>query len=282
MKKGWCVVDGGATRTLGSLVAVQNVIDRNTAETGDTKILKVDTERKPIFSFGNSSENQCMSTIELGVQAGVKEGKLTVHTLDAGSGPILLSVTPSALNMSLDRQNKASLQELLRARGEDPPRGWTKIELRQRLLELDPALGEAKAKEVHRTELQEWVCRINKARSKKAQLVELCTKELELNITGNETIPTLERWALQKAYLISTPMAEDVVGFGRHSALEYQNINLYHQDYREWVLRTDAEETGCDYRLRRLAQWLRANPVDKTEKEIRVKPKAAHQPKEKY
>ena len=93
MSKGWCVVDGGATRTLGSMVAVQNVLDRNAEETGHTKLLKVDTERKPIFSFGNSSENQCMSTIELGVQAGAKEGKLTVHTLDAGSGPILLSVS---------------------------------------------------------------------------------------------------------------------------------------------------------------------------------------------
>ncbi|CAE7941821.1 unnamed protein product, partial [Symbiodinium sp. KB8] len=92
MKQGWCVVDGGATRTLGSLVAVQNVLDKNVEETGHTKLLKVDTGRKPIFSFGNSSENQCMSTIELGVQAGTKEGKLTVHTLDAGSGPILLSV----------------------------------------------------------------------------------------------------------------------------------------------------------------------------------------------
>ena len=92
MKQGWCVVDGGATRTLGSLVAVQNVLDKNVEATGHTKLLKVDTGRKPIFSFGNSSENQCMSTIELGVQAGTKEGKLTVHTLDAGSGPILLSV----------------------------------------------------------------------------------------------------------------------------------------------------------------------------------------------
>ena len=92
MKQGWCVVDGGATRTLGSLVAVQNVLDKNVEETGHTKLIKVDTERKPIFSFGNSSENQCMSTVELGVQARTKEGKLTVHTLDAGSGPILLSV----------------------------------------------------------------------------------------------------------------------------------------------------------------------------------------------
>ncbi|CAE7939336.1 unnamed protein product, partial [Symbiodinium sp. KB8] len=31
--------------------------------------------------------------------------------------------------------------------------------------------------------------------------------------------------------------------------------------YREWILKTDSEESGCDYRLRRLAQWLRENPV---------------------
>ena len=93
MRKGWCVVDGGATRTLGSVVALQSVVDQNTAMTGKTKILNVDPSRRPTFSFGNSSENTCSSTIELGVQAGNKEGKLTVHALDAGSGPILLSVS---------------------------------------------------------------------------------------------------------------------------------------------------------------------------------------------
>ena len=93
MRKGWCVVDGGATRTLGSVVALQSVVDQNTAMTGKTKILKVDPSRRPTFSFGNSSENTCSSTIELGVQAGKKEGKLTVHALDTGSGPILLSVS---------------------------------------------------------------------------------------------------------------------------------------------------------------------------------------------
>ena len=92
MTKGWCVVDGGATRTLGSATAVQHVLDCNTKKSGDPKLLKVDTERKPTFSFGNSSENQCMSTVELGVQAGSHAGKLTVHTLDHGCGPILLSV----------------------------------------------------------------------------------------------------------------------------------------------------------------------------------------------
>ena len=92
MRKGWCVIDGGATRTLGSMVALQSVVDCNTAQTGQTKVLKVATDRRPTFSFGNSSENTCVSTMELGVQAGNKEGKLTVHALDAGSGPVLLSV----------------------------------------------------------------------------------------------------------------------------------------------------------------------------------------------
>ena len=72
MRKGWCVIDGGATRTLGSMVALQSVVDCNTAQTGQTKVLKVDTDRRPTFSFGNSSENTCVSTVELGVQAGKK------------------------------------------------------------------------------------------------------------------------------------------------------------------------------------------------------------------
>ena len=185
--------------------------------------------------------------------------------------------------MSLDRKTKASLQELLRvdrAHGEEPPRGWTKIELRQRLLEIEPSLGEKSPAGTHKTELQEWVSRINKARTKKAALIELCTKDLELTLTGNETIPTLERLALQRAHLVSRPMAEDVVGFGRHAALEYQDINRYQQSYSEWVLRTAAEESGCDYRLRRLAQWLKENPVEKTEKEAEVKPRAMAKKKE--
>ena len=103
VKDGWCVLDGGATRTLGSINAVQNVLDKNMANCGNTRLLNVDLQRKPVFSFGNSSENRCASTIELGIQAAEKDGRLTIHTLDTGNGPVLMSVsTLRALGAIID------------------------------------------------------------------------------------------------------------------------------------------------------------------------------------
>ena len=165
-------------------------------------------------------------------------------------------------NMSLNKMTKAVLLDHLRAHGEEPPEGWTVMELRARLSELDPSLTEPTSRGAHKTELQKWVARINKARAKKSEMIELCTKELELTLSGNETVSTLERLALQRAHLLAEPMGGDTVGSGKHAALEYQDINRYQPKYREWILKTDAEETGCDYRLRRLARWLRNNPVE--------------------
>ena len=106
MQRGWCVVDGGATKTLGSARAVQSVLDCNQAEEGRTKLLGVDTQRQPTFSFGNSSENRCVSTVEVGIRAGDKSGRLTIHALDQGSGPILLSVASlRALGAVIDFAN---------------------------------------------------------------------------------------------------------------------------------------------------------------------------------
>ena len=70
--------------------------------------------------------------------------------------------------------NKSNLQALLREKGEEPPRKWTMLELRQRLIELDPDLANPTSTEDRKTELQKWVSKINKARAKKALLVELC------------------------------------------------------------------------------------------------------------
>ena len=104
--EGWCVLDGGATKTLGSINAVQSVIDQNLKQSGATRLLSVDTQRKPTFSFGNSSENRCASTVELGIQAAEKAGRLTIHTLDTGNGPILLSVASlRALGAIIDFSN---------------------------------------------------------------------------------------------------------------------------------------------------------------------------------
>ena len=93
IKQGYCVIDGGATRTLGSMAALQAVLDKNQAEHGEPRLLQVDTERRPRFSFGNSTEGKCSSTVELGIKAGAQDGRLTVHALDEGMGPILFSVS---------------------------------------------------------------------------------------------------------------------------------------------------------------------------------------------
>ena len=123
VRDGWCVVDGGATKTLGSITAIQHILDKNQREHGQSRLLAVDTDRQPVFSFGNSSENKCSSTVHLGIQAEEKQGQLTIHALDAGEGPVLMSVsTLRALGAIIDFKEdlicfrSVDSQRLIRAR----------------------------------------------------------------------------------------------------------------------------------------------------------------------
>ena len=90
--QGKAVIDGGATRTLGSVLALEKVIQVNENAKGHSGIESVDTGDRPVFGFGNSSKNQCLSTARLSIQADQKAGCLKVHTLDHGDGPILFSI----------------------------------------------------------------------------------------------------------------------------------------------------------------------------------------------
>ena len=164
-------------------------------------------------------------------------------------------------NMSLETLKKHELQQLMRDHGEDPPDRWTKVELRQRLVELEPELGVKGRSGDRDTELRGMIRHINQARSKKINLIQLCEAELQLVLSGNETVAQLERRAVEQAHRLSAVDGRDYVGFGKHAGLQYQDINRYHESYRTWVLQTDAESPGADYRLRRLARWLRENPI---------------------
>ena len=92
IEAGMAVVDGGATRTLGSVAAVEALLRRNLQQHGSSRLRDLDPQNRPVFGFGNSSENQCLSTCKIGVTAGGQDGQVQVHTLDCGEGPILLSV----------------------------------------------------------------------------------------------------------------------------------------------------------------------------------------------
>ena len=91
-RQGKAVIDGGATRTLASVAAMEHIMAINAQKKGNNGILGVNLQERPTFGFGNGSENHCASTIQLQVQANDRAGELKVHCLDRGSGPLLLSV----------------------------------------------------------------------------------------------------------------------------------------------------------------------------------------------
>ena len=92
VEKGMGIIDGGATRTLGSVYALEKLMAQNVEKHGENRILGVDPDNTPTFGFGNSSKDKCLSTTQVGIRADDKPGVLQVHTLDKGTGPILVSV----------------------------------------------------------------------------------------------------------------------------------------------------------------------------------------------
>lgn len=71
---------------------MEQLMSLNQEKNGQTGVNRVDSEQRPVFGFGNSSSDRCLSTAWLKVQAGGKEGELKVHTLDRGQSPILFSI----------------------------------------------------------------------------------------------------------------------------------------------------------------------------------------------
>ena len=174
---------------------------------------------------------------------------------------LVISCPRASISMSINSATKPALQQMLIDRGETPPARWSKVELRHRLLELEPELANPKKREENEPELRVWVKKINQASAKKTNLVTLCENELGLGLSGNETIAQLERKAMEQAHRLAKADPRDYVGFGKHAGLQYQDIHRYHKEYRAWVIRTAAEnQSGCDHRLSRLAQWLFENP----------------------
>ena len=103
VRQGFGVIDGGATRTLGSVVALEAIAEKNRTKYKDDRIVDIDPKDTPAFGFGNSSQDTCCSTTTMKITAGDKPGFLKVHTLDKGEGPVLLSIsTLRALGALID------------------------------------------------------------------------------------------------------------------------------------------------------------------------------------
>ena len=167
----------------------------------------------------------------------------------------------------VDTMKKAQLIAELNRLGEYPPTRWTAMELRQRLVELQPELGQNQVKnkvvqEDDATTLAEWVTVINRKKQKKAQLVALCQDHMGLQLSGHETVPQLEKQAMAWAIENTEPTPFDYVGFGKHAAETYAQA-AEDTSYCAWIVKTFEEEKGADGRLKRLAKWLIKNPPTK-------------------
>ena len=92
VREGMAVLDGGATQTIGSVAAVEAVLRKNLRDHGDSRLRGISTQGVPTFSFGNSTEDRCLSTARLAVSANGAPGEVSIHTLDKGQSPILLSI----------------------------------------------------------------------------------------------------------------------------------------------------------------------------------------------
>ena len=65
----------------------------NQEKNGASGLASLNLTDRPVFGFGNSTTNQCVSTAAMKIEADGKEGHVNIHALDSGEGPILFSIS---------------------------------------------------------------------------------------------------------------------------------------------------------------------------------------------
>lgn len=78
------VIYSGATSTLGSAEALEEVMRANLDKDGKTH-MDINTELRPIFKFGNGAKRQSISTVTMKMEAGEKTGVMEVHVISRKS-----------------------------------------------------------------------------------------------------------------------------------------------------------------------------------------------------
>ena len=84
------ITDSGATASLGSVDALEELMIANIHACGDSK-MQVNTSERPTFKFANGMRKECLSTINLFIGAGEKRGNMEIHVHDSPGQPVLIS-----------------------------------------------------------------------------------------------------------------------------------------------------------------------------------------------
>ena len=157
--------------------------------------------------------------------------------------------------MSILAMSTTELRALLLSRhGETAPKGWTKTQLRLRMVELEGEEVMTPAKK-QITPLKELERKINKAAHRKAELQELMRDTMGMNVILSDTVDQLKIKALNHAYMITQGDPRDYVGFGQFAHLTYQELVAQEKSYVKWVLE-ECRKGEVSPKLRRLGQWL--------------------------
>ena len=88
IRQGKAVLDPGATKTMGSVHAVESFINRFGAE----RLERLDVTDRPTFGFGNSGRSRSLSTAYMEVPCSAHKMKMKIHVIGEGTAPILVSI----------------------------------------------------------------------------------------------------------------------------------------------------------------------------------------------
>ena len=107
---GMAVLDSGATKTMGSIHAVEKLLCWNKEHRGEHGMSMLDREERPTFGFGNSARSQTMSTCYVNVPCSQHPVRMKIHVIPDGQAPILLSIdTMKKLGAIVDYGNDEAI-----------------------------------------------------------------------------------------------------------------------------------------------------------------------------
>ena len=150
--------------------------------------------------------------------------------------------------------SKAVLTEKLLTYGETVPEGWTRLQMECRLWELHQS-EEPSVRTIRQKQLKE----LRKACKNKGEIKTYLELHHNVELTGNETLKSMQARAYEELMKASPALREDKMEFGKHSAMEYQEVILNDPNYTDWCITTMMETGGmkgtANWRLKRYASW---------------------------
>lgn len=150
--------------------------------------------------------------------------------------------------------SKAVLTEKLLTYGETVPEGWTRLQMEGRLWELHQS-EEPSVRTIRQKQLKE----LRKACKNKGEIKTYLELHHNVELTGNETLKSMQARAYEELMKASPALREDKMEFGKHSAMEYQEVILNDPNYTDWCITTMMETGGlkgtANWRLKRYASW---------------------------